>query len=430
MALCSIQWPQTVDLGETELDALGLTAEEKGWLKAHPVIPIGIDGNWPPIDFIDKEGSHAGVLADTLSLIEQTLKIQFDRQENQTFQDLLEGAMDGRYPVASSISKNAERAEFLNYIAPFYVVKKSIFARKGADFKNLSDLEGKTLAMPKGFVTTKFILEEHPEIKVVEFPSPKEAMEAVFYNQADAFIGSHAVGLHTIQEERLSNVMPVADAGMKRSPNYLVINKVSEEYAPFGPILKKAMQAIPKAQENVILNKWLGAGETQITSVDLGLSDAEKEWIADNREIRVSNEDNWPPFNFAIEGQPQGYSVDIMRLIAEKTGLEPQFITGPSWNDYLTMMRTKDLDVMLNIVRTEERLKYLAFTPPYANNPNTILSRKSDPYRNLQELFGKVVAVPKGFFYEEVLSRDYPQIEILSVGKRHCRYEGCGIWDS
>ncbi|MBF0368762.1 MAG: transporter substrate-binding domain-containing protein [Magnetococcales bacterium] len=147
----------------------------------------------------------------------------------------------------------------------------------------------------------------------------------------------------------------------------------------------------------------------------LDLTPEEKAWIAQNPKIRVHNETNWPPFNFAEEGQPKGYSIDYMNLLAQKAGLEVEYITGPSWNDFLEMMKARTLDVMLNIVKTPEREKYLLYTPPYAENPNTILSQRDTPYQNLEQLFGKTVSVPKGFFYEELLKRDYPLITVLPL---------------
>ena len=76
------------------------------------------------------------------------------------------------------------------------------------------------------------------------------------------------------------------------------------------------------------------------------------------------------------------------------------------------MMKSDDLDVMLNIVRTPDRQEYMLYTRSYAANPNAILSRRDTPYDSLEQLFGKTVAVPKGFFYEEVLGRDFPQVQL------------------
>ncbi len=145
------------------------------------------------------------------------------------------------------------------------------------------------------------------------------------------------------------------------------------------------------------------------------LTKIESKWLQTHPKIRVHNEMDWPPFNFYKDSEPQGLSIDLMNLLAAKVGLEVEYVSGPSWNEFLNMMKQGDLDVMLNIVKTPERQKYLLYTPPYMDNPNTILSRQTAPYDNIEQLFGKTISVPKGFFYEEILKRDYPRINILAV---------------
>ena len=158
---------------------------------------------------------------------------------------------------------------------------------------------------------------------------------------------------------------------------------------------------------------WSSSAVSFATEVEL--TSDEKAWVKENPVVRVHNETDWPPFDFAEDGQAMGYSIDYMNLLAKKIGLKVEYVTGPTWDEFLDMMKTGELDVMLNIVKTPERQKYLLYTPPYANNPNTILSRSDTPYENLQQLFGKTISVPKGFFYEEILKRDFPQIGILAV---------------
>ena len=142
------------------------------------------------------------------------------------------------------------------------------------------------------------------------------------------------------------------------------------------------------------------------------LTEAERAWVREHPRIRVHNETDWPPFNFAEDGQPRGYSIDFMNLVAAHVGLQVDYVTGPSWDEFLAMMKRGELDVMLNIVRTPEREQYLSFTPPYARNPSAIVSRKDKPYHSLEQLFDKTVAVPKGFFSEELLKREYPRIKL------------------
>lgn len=145
------------------------------------------------------------------------------------------------------------------------------------------------------------------------------------------------------------------------------------------------------------------------------LTPEESAWLKAHPVIRVAGDISWPPFNFSQNGVPKGYSIDYMDLLAQKVGIKVDYITGPTWDEFLGMMKAGTLDVMLDIVKTPDRQKYLLYTPAYANNPNTILSRSDAAYQSMEELFGKTVAITKGFFYEEILKKRYPQIKVMTV---------------
>lgn len=51
------KWAHT----EAEAQMSFLTAKERAWLAAHQHITIGINRNWPPMDFVDEEGIAQGI---------------------------------------------------------------------------------------------------------------------------------------------------------------------------------------------------------------------------------------------------------------------------------------------------------------------------------------------------------------------------------
>lgn len=143
---------------------------------------------------------------------------------------------------------------------------------------------------------------------------------------------------------------------------------------------------------------------------------AEQAFIEAHPVLRVHNEMDWPPFNFNENGRPAGYSIDYMNLLAEKTGFRVEYVSGPSWDQFMQMIRDKQIDVMLNIVNTEARRKFLAFTDSYLVAAASIYTRKGGAVvKGLEDLSGKTVVIPKGFFWQELLERHYPDIKLLLV---------------
>jgi polar amino acid transport system substrate-binding protein len=88
------------------------------------------------------------------------------------------------------------------------------------------------------------------------------------------------------------------------------------------------------------------------------LSEKEQNWIAEHPVLRVANEMDWPPFDFAEGGVPKGYSIELINLIGEKTGLTLDFVNGYTWQELLGKFRAGEIDIMPAIYVDEERKSY------------------------------------------------------------------------
>ncbi len=146
----------------------------------------------------------------------------------------------------------------------------------------------------------------------------------------------------------------------------------------------------------------------------LVLTAEELGWIAEHPTIRVHNELDWPPFNFNRDGGPQGYSVDFMNLVAERAGLQLKYISGPSWNEFVEMIRSEELDVIINMTPTPDRQSFIQFTSTYVEAPAVVMTAiTAPPIQSMADLRGKKVAVAEGFYHQEFLERNYPDAELV-----------------
>jgi len=142
------------------------------------------------------------------------------------------------------------------------------------------------------------------------------------------------------------------------------------------------------------------------------LTDQEKSYLAAHPVITAQNETYWPPYNFMKKGMPRGFSIDYMNLLAAKLNIRVRYVQGKTWSQYLEQLKNGSLDVMLNIRKTREREKYIRFTAPYIEGTKSIFTNLPDIH-NLNDLNGKTVAVPKGYYVETFLRTYYPQIQLL-----------------
>ena len=151
-------------------------------------------------------------------------------------------------------------------------------------------------------------------------------------------------------------------------------------------------------------------------SAVIKLTDEQNAFITAHPTIRASNEMDWPPFDFAISGSPKGYSVDMLNLLAEKTGLRIEYVNGFSWDQLVAMFQKGDLDLLHSLLKNDDREKMGVFSDPYIPMPQTFAVKKGNPIpRSFDELKNKTLVIPKGWATDTFLAKKYPGLKKLYV---------------
>ncbi|WDE98436.1 transporter substrate-binding domain-containing protein [Lentisphaera profundi] len=153
-----------------------------------------------------------------------------------------------------------------------------------------------------------------------------------------------------------------------------------------------------------------------VGQADLGLNTKEKSWLKNHPVLRVSNEMDWAPYDFNINGKAQGYSVAYIKLLAEKLGVELQFINGYSWKRLLEMARNKDIDIIHPISYNSERAKYLHYTQAYLETENTLAVHKNEmTIKVLGDMKGKTLAMVESYVTVKPVRKNFPDIKYMMV---------------
>ncbi len=147
------------------------------------------------------------------------------------------------------------------------------------------------------------------------------------------------------------------------------------------------------------------------------LKPEEKAWLAEHDKIVVGGETDWPPFDFVDgSGQYKGIANDYLKLISKELGIEVQMVTGPSWDELLSMIRRKEIDVLPAIYHSKKREAYLHYTMPYTRVTEFIFAREdAKDISNMNNLVGMRVAVVKGYTIEGLLRSRYPNIKLVTA---------------
>ena len=118
----------------------------------------------------------------------------------------------------------------------------------------------------------------------------------------------------------------------------------------------------------------------------------------DSLVLIVGTSGEFPPFSFIQDGKAVGFDVDLIKEIEQRIDKKIEIKHMP----FCTLLPSLQLGVIQivasGLTATPERAKQVLFTAPYLeNNPLVIVSLRSAPANNLQELNNKEVVVNVGF---------------------------------
>lgn len=154
------------------------------------------------------------------------------------------------------------------------------------------------------------------------------------------------------------------------------------------------------------------------------LTDEEQQLVAASPILSVSNELNWPPYDFAVAGEPQGYAVDIVRLIAAMTGLQVRFINGYNWEGLVELFQKGEIDILQPVFLTEDNRHLGLFGDSFATLPFALATVEgADPVSDMQQLDDRRLAIPTGWSVLPVIRERFPRIEIVEASSTHAALE-------
>lgn len=130
--------------------------------------------------------------------------------------------------------------------------------------------------------------------------------------------------------------------------------------------------------------------------------------IRQKGEIVVAMEGTWAPWTYVNEdGDLVGYDVEVAQAVADKLGVEANFITG-EWDGLLAGLDAGRYDIMVNGVNiTPDRAEKYDFSVPYAYDRMAVIVKgDNDSITQIEDLSGKKTANTISSTYAET-ARSY-----------------------
>lgn len=242
-----------VDRAEQVL-GINLKQKEKAWLYRNRNIRLGVDPAWMPFEGFGEQGQYAGMSSEYISWLNGKLNINMTPVSGLTWTEVLERAKSGQIDMLSAVAPTPERRKFMNFTRPYVSIPMVLVNAEQTTFINgLDDLQGKRVAVVKGYVSEEYLKTNHPAINVVSVTNLKHALDAVLTGKADAVLDNTAVLAYTI---RLNNMNGLKIAATTQYTFDLALG-VRKDWPELINILNRALMTIPDSTKRSFYDRWV-----------------------------------------------------------------------------------------------------------------------------------------------------------------------------
>ncbi len=182
----------------SEMEAAGKTLSR---------IVVGGDSDYPPYEYLDRNGQPAGFNVDLTRAIARHLGLQVDFQLG-AWGDIRKKLAAGNINLVQGMFYSVERDQEFNFSPPHTIVQHGIVVRKGSlQPKNMNDLSGKTIVVMKGDVMEDMAIRQGYAQQLVSVVSQEEALRGLSMGQYDAALVAQVPALYWIQKHAWSNLV-------------------------------------------------------------------------------------------------------------------------------------------------------------------------------------------------------------------------------
>lgn len=223
-------------------------------------IVVGGDRDYPPYEFVDKNGHPAGFNVDLTRAIAEVMGMKVEIRLGG-WSEMLNALKAGKVDILEGMSYSADRARWVDFSPPHSIVSHAVFGRRDSpQISSLEQLRGKKVIVHRAGIMNEYLATHGFAGDLVLTDTPADALRLLSSGQYDYAVVAILPATYIIRENKLSNLVPVLKNVAIQRYGYAVGKGNAELLARFSEglaILKKT------GQFEAIHDKWLGVLEPQ-----------------------------------------------------------------------------------------------------------------------------------------------------------------------
>ncbi|NOY12728.1 MAG: transporter substrate-binding domain-containing protein, partial [Deltaproteobacteria bacterium] len=218
-------------------------------------VRIGGDYNYPPYEYLDKDGLPTGYNIELSQAIARIMGMEINIQLGPWGE--MRNALDaGDIDVLMGMAHTRERENEVDFSLPHAKVHQSIWVRKGnVTIRDANDLRGKEVIVMKGSVMHDYMLDKGITADLFLVQTLADALTLLASGRHDCALVAKLPGEYLLSQLQLNNIYPIAKPLVAQNYGFAVKKGNLRQLARFNEglaLLKKS------GEYRQIRDKWLG----------------------------------------------------------------------------------------------------------------------------------------------------------------------------
>jgi len=233
-------------------------AQEESAGKA--VVVVGGDFNYPPYEFIDKQGKPAGFNVELTRAIAEVMGLNVEIRLGP-WSGMRRALESGEVDIVQGMAFSRERTGEVDFSTPHALLYQSIWTRRDdRRIRSLEDLRGKEVIVMRNSIMQDYMRSFDPGAKLILTDTLADALRLLNQGKHDCALVSKLTGKYLEKELGLKRIIPVAEPIITQPYGYAVKKGNLELLGRFNEglaVLKRS------GQFQEIHDRWLGVLEYQ-----------------------------------------------------------------------------------------------------------------------------------------------------------------------
>ena len=423
-----------INQGFTKISRQERSQIERKWLgldKRKDSLLVAFAPQYPPYMSVTPSGEPYGLFIDVWRLWSKKvgINVEFVGRDTTEIISLIENQ---KADVLMVYPNNMEASNNTLFAKPIYIAKANVYL-SGI----IQDIEGQELVSLPQFnemfghhslgvlaqsTLSKPLLKQYPKLKLRYFNSITAMLTALENSEISGMIGLIDLINEKLVQNNLQSLFYTFSTPLISVDLAPVIHKENKKLTE---IINKGFQELDIKKLASIEARWLHGNTSEHyykrLAQKINLSDADRDFVDTHREVRLGIVDDLPPVEFINEeGKFAGINHDILSLISSRTDLNFNAIAFQTWQQLYQAMLNDEIDMLASITPTDDRSKQVLFSKSYWQMPWVMVHPQyAGRKTKLEDYYGKVVAIVKGYYLITKLRQEHPLITFKLVNNRN-----------